>query len=345
VVSQRIEAIDVSTLLSELKVLARLGYGPSGLSPEVSPELLAAVVRIDEGDVGEPTALAHQVQTVLTAVLSKMKDRPTSRAASFLLRLDREMLGLSFAQRDDMVAQLLGNDDNQHRRSAQREILTQVALAIAKTAEESGRGHRPIARRLLSGATQRRSLPLSNIPLTDLAGARGAVDPAKYPDEYTELLLGMAGSVDPDDIQKATLSDLAPLEAVDDDRLRHREADTEWSVIEVLGHMVDSEVNAAIRYRIILCERNPSLTSYSQDDWVHRLDHQNADVQTLLDQFEELRTANLSLWRTTLDEERARCGLHAERGPQSLETLFRMQSGHDLMHLNQIYRALAGRED
>ena len=42
----------------------------------------------------------------------------------------------------------------------------------------------------------------------------------------------------------------------------------------------------------------------------------------------------------TPPEERERFGLHAERGPESFDLLFRMLAGHDRFHLEQMRRTL-----
>jgi hypothetical protein len=46
------------------------------------------------------------------------------------------------------------------------------------------------------------------------------------------------------------------------------------------------------------------------------------------------------LWARSSEEDRARVGIHAERGPESFELLFRMIAGHDRFHLAQAERAL-----
>jgi hypothetical protein len=46
------------------------------------------------------------------------------------------------------------------------------------------------------------------------------------------------------------------------------------------------------------------------------------------------------LWRRSGPEQRARFGIHSERGPESYDLCFRMIAGHDRLHLGQISRAL-----
>jgi hypothetical protein len=123
--------------------------------------------------------------------------------------------------------------------------------------------------------------------------------------------------------------------------LRTRPEEGEWSVIECLGHMTDSELVTSTRYRWILCEDEPVLGSFQQGAWVATLNHQADDPASLLDLFATLRRANVALWRRTSPEDRSRVGLHAERGAESFELLFRMQAGHGRVHRAQAERALA----
>jgi hypothetical protein len=60
--------------------------------------------------------------------------------------------------------------------------------------------------------------------------------------------------------------------------------------------------------------------------------------------FETLRRANLALWARATPSDRARVGLHAERGPETLDLSFRLIAGHDRFHLDQARRGLARSE-
>ena len=48
-----------------------------------------------------------------------------------------------------------------------------------------------------------------------------------------------------------------------------------------------------------------------------------------------------SLWARSTGQERARVGLHTERGPESFDLTFNLAAGHDRFHLDQARRALA----
>lgn len=123
--------------------------------------------------------------------------------------------------------------------------------------------------------------------------------------------------------------------------LRTSPAEGEWSVAECLGHLVDSELVTSARYRWILAEDEPPLVGFDQTLWVRELDHLHDDPGVLLELFSALRSANVALWRRTPAANCSRIGIHAERGPESYELLFRMQAGHGRVHRAQAERALA----
>jgi hypothetical protein len=160
-------------------------------------------------------------------------------------------------------------------------------------------------------------------------------DPVDDPADYQRFILGKLGDDDPAKVQAAAASELRELFRDAGDRVRSRPSATDWSILQVAGHMLDSEVVASARYRWILAQDEPRLVAYDQDAWVTRLRHQQSDPEEVLSLFEALRTANLSLWQRSSDSDRVRVGLHEERGRESYELLFRLIAGHDRNHLAQ----------
>ena len=165
-------------------------------------------------------------------------------------------------------------------------------------------------------------------------------DPVQEAAEYQRFLLDLLGDDDPAEVQAATPAELHALFRDAGDRLRERPEPTEWSVLEVAGHIVDGELVSSARYRWILAHDEPPLVPYDQDLWVERLRHGESDPDEMLAMFDGLRAANLSLWKRSSQEERARVGIHEERGPESYELTFRLIAGHDRNHLRQARRIL-----
>jgi DinB superfamily len=165
-------------------------------------------------------------------------------------------------------------------------------------------------------------------------------NPVDDPGGYQRFILSKLGEDDPADVQADTPSTLRTLFHQAGDRLRTRPAAAEWSVLEVAGHILDAEVVASARYRWILAHDEPPLIGYDQDLWVGRLRHNEDVPDELLALFEALRTANLALWSRSSESERARVGIHEERGAESYELVFRLIAGHDRNHLAQARGAL-----
>jgi hypothetical protein len=165
-------------------------------------------------------------------------------------------------------------------------------------------------------------------------------DPISEPQAYQEHLLSLLGDDDPAQVQAGAADLWRAMVADAGDRRHVRPAAREWSVVECLGHAVDAEVVTSARYRWILAHDQPPLIGYDQDLWADKLHAGDDDPEELLAVFEPLRNANVALWTRSEDEDRARVGIHAERGPESFDLLFRMLAGHDRFHLAQARRAL-----
>jgi DinB family protein len=166
-------------------------------------------------------------------------------------------------------------------------------------------------------------------------------DPVAAANEYREALLQILGDQDPVEVIASLPDDAERLVREAGDRLRTRPAPGEWSVMELLGHLVDAEMVLTGRYRWILAQEEPPLMAYDQDLWVERLRHQEDDPEELLTVLRALIRSNLRLWSRIPEGERAKVGIHAERGPESYELSFRMLAGHGLLHLAQMRRTLA----
>jgi hypothetical protein len=160
------------------------------------------------------------------------------------------------------------------------------------------------------------------------------------PAEYQRFILSWLGDDDPAEVQRATPPALRELFREAGDRLRARPTPTEWSILEVAGHMLDAEVVSSARYRWIVAQDEPRLVAYDQESWMQQLRHNEDDPDEVLSVFEALRSANLALWSRSSEAERGRVGLHEERGPESYELVFRLIAGHDRNHLAQARQAL-----
>ena len=165
-------------------------------------------------------------------------------------------------------------------------------------------------------------------------------DPITEAAAYQQHLLGLLGDDDPAEVQSASPAAWRALVGEAGGRVAERPQPDEWSVVECLGHAADAEIVYSGRYRWSVAHDGPPLIGYDQDLWVDRLHHGQDDPAEPLALLEALRAANLAMWARSTPQERARVGMHAERGPESYDLSFRLIAGHDRFHLGQARRAL-----
>ncbi len=157
--------------------------------------------------------------------------------------------------------------------------------------------------------------------------------------DYIDAVLALLGDREP----LAVLGELGPaLAALVDglaiDDLRRPEAPGKWSMLEVLGHLADSELVWAYRLRVVLAEADPVLTGYDQDRWARYLRYRDRDLAAVLEEIRFLRDRNLRLVAGLTSEELERRGRHSERGTESVRHMIRLYAGHDLVHRRQLER-------
>src|SRR5262249_3962718 len=80
------------------------------------------------------------------------------------------------------------------------------------------------------------------------------------------------------------------LTGADDEPLDARTAPRKWSPREVVHHLADSEMTAAIRLRLLLAVDNPPIYGYDQDQFARRLFY-DRPIAASLDAFKAARMA------------------------------------------------------
>ncbi|MBI5364302.1 MAG: DinB family protein [Planctomycetes bacterium] len=123
--------------------------------------------------------------------------------------------------------------------------------------------------------------------------------------------------------------------------LAWRPAPGKWSVKEVLAHHADGEIILGSRLRFVAAMDDAPLPGYDQDLFVTRLGVEKVKSKALLAAWESARALNVALLDRLPKGAFARTGLHAERGPESIERMVAMYAGHDCLHEAQIERTLA----
>jgi hypothetical protein len=127
---------------------------------------------------------------------------------------------------------------------------------------------------------------------------------------------------------------------ISDRELDSRPAPGRWSVREIIHHLGDSEMNAAIRLRLLLAEDRPAIRGIDQDEFARRL-HYDRPYQPSLKAFRWARQSTVDILERLTPEEWTREGTHSEVGEFGVETWLRTYAPHAHRHAQQIKEARA----
>ncbi len=123
-------------------------------------------------------------------------------------------------------------------------------------------------------------------------------------------------------------------------RLRRRPEPREWSVVEILGHLLDAEIALGFRVRSAAAEPGGPLVAWDQEKWTAGLHHRRADPVTTLVAFTTLRADTVALLRRLSPRQRRAAGRHPEYGGLRIDQILDHWAEHDLIHLEQIQATL-----
>ena len=116
----------------------------------------------------------------------------------------------------------------------------------------------------------------------------------------------------------------------------------EWSIREILAHLVDDEM-FVMRTRLerMIKEEHPSLASHDEQKWYHQRNTTRDSLNELLSDFTTQRAASLGILTLLRDQEWARTAYHPEYENFTAEEWVGNWVEHDLTHLRQIEQTLA----
>jgi hypothetical protein len=159
---------------------------------------------------------------------------------------------------------------------------------------------------------------------------------------YSRALLELLGDQDPRRIMGEQVQWLrGTLAGKPRAALARPERPGKWSAGQVLRHLVDTEWVYGYRMRKVVAEPGCAIIGYDQDRWAEGLRYGDADPSATIEEIALLRGLNLKWLDGLSEEELDRYGEHDERGRESVRHIVRLLGAHDLLHRNQITRALA----
>ena len=117
-----------------------------------------------------------------------------------------------------------------------------------------------------------------------------------------------------------------------------RPAPGKWSVREIVHHLGDSEITAAVRLRLLLAQERPAIQGYDQDEFARRL-HYDRPHETSLELFRYARESTAEILERLSSADWRREGTHSELGPFGVDKWLEIYAPHAHKHATQIRAA------
>ncbi len=125
--------------------------------------------------------------------------------------------------------------------------------------------------------------------------------------------------------------------ALSDQQIDYRPGAEEWSIREILAHLVDDEM-FVMRTRLerIIAEESPELTPYDEKHWYANRNKTRDTRDELLADFDSQRRASLGILHMLRESDWERTGFQPEYGRFTAEEWIGHWVEHDKVHLRQI---------
>jgi len=112
----------------------------------------------------------------------------------------------------------------------------------------------------------------------------------------------------------------------------------QWTARQIIHHLADSEMTAAVRFRLLVAEDRPAIKGYDQDRFATQL-HYERPHEASLELFRAVRASTVELMGCLSESEWLREGTHTEVGRFGLDTWLRIYAPHAHRHAEQIRQA------
>ncbi|MCK6585293.1 MAG: DinB family protein [Anaerolineales bacterium] len=122
------------------------------------------------------------------------------------------------------------------------------------------------------------------------------------------------------------------LGSLSDSQARFKPAPGEWSIKEIVSHLIDAERVFSYRFLRISRKDKTPLPGFEQEDFVRESQADELPLASLLDEFESVRRATIYMIQNTKDSAFAEVG-SASGAPISARALAYMIVGHVEHHM------------
>ncbi len=129
---------------------------------------------------------------------------------------------------------------------------------------------------------------------------------------------------------------LSELYGLDEEELRWRPVEGEWSLKETASHLRDAEELALAQFNAFISGSAPNLPAWDVDLLPQERDYQGEEIAPVLASFRGMRRETTYLLWGLTEADWQRSAEHPYRGPVTLGELARELAQHDLEHLWEV---------
>ena len=121
-----------------------------------------------------------------------------------------------------------------------------------------------------------------------------------------------------------------------------RDGEDGWSVVEIVCHLRDFDGIFHDRARLMLAEESPQLPAYDHEAMAIDRGYQGETVADAYQQLRRSREGFIAFFESLTEAQWQRAGIHPEKGAFTMTDALMQAPAHDLDHIEQITRVLAG---
>ena len=156
-------------------------------------------------------------------------------------------------------------------------------------------------------------------------------DPGTYPEYYKKYI----DQINDEDTIAALESGLEKtisfFSTIPEKKENYRYAEGKWTVKEVFGHIIDAERVFAYRAMCFARGEAVGLPGFEENDYVANGNFEARSMQSLLDEYTNLRRSNIALFESFDEQQESRIGI-ANGKPVQVRAIVAIMAGHELHH-------------
>ncbi|WP_107840856.1 DinB family protein [Metasolibacillus meyeri] len=127
-------------------------------------------------------------------------------------------------------------------------------------------------------------------------------------------------------------------ESVSEELLTWKPTEQAWSIQEIIGHLLDSNIINSYRLRKIIAEPVTQLVTFAHEDWVTVQQFSNSEIADLLATYDTLTNYNATLLAKLSEEQWQKYGLKQDEPISVAHIIDNFICKHVEKHLTQIER-------